>query len=524
MTNSQIPTTEKALVDLRKEFYANDTAIDQWEQTILSASETLLSNALKLKEETAADSLALNEEIASERRTIQEQIDVINGSKTSRDLELLSIKDSNKALQQQLWLLQDIQESDDRMNSFLDSMLSTEQLAINMADAIGVDLATSFEELIQLANQLYTDTDLLTEADLALLNINKELLENTEDLDNKLSELSSNISTLEGVFESLADVIDELRGNASGTDYTLSQYNKSMSEALALSRTLTNASTQDELDAYSKAVSDAIDKSSVLFEEGQYANSTDMKFAQLVAANQFESMQDATLDQIDYLKMIEENTSAQIDAIVGSIDALSINLINALGLNDEVATYTPSDSYVPSNNTDYSSALNPSGIGSQYINEVSESDKKSFVSQYADSIGLTAAQDIINASSIKMTDSGFIVDGYKHHTFISDGNTAYADGTALDWQRDDLLKNYTAFADGGIVTSPTLGLIGEAGYNEAIIPLKDPNDPLSMNALTDEVRKLREENTEMKQLMVKLVSDNSRQLSTQRATLDVLSA
>lgn len=30
-----------------------------------------------------------------------------------------------------------------------------------------------------------------------------------------------------------------------------------------------------------------------------------------------------------------------------------------------------------------------------------------------------------------------------------------------------------AFASGGVVTSPTLGLIGEAGYNEAVIPLKN---------------------------------------------------
>ena len=33
-----------------------------------------------------------------------------------------------------------------------------------------------------------------------------------------------------------------------------------------------------------------------------------------------------------------------------------------------------------------------------------------------------------------------------------------------------------AFANGGIVTGPTFGLIGEAGYSEAVIPLKNPND------------------------------------------------
>jgi phage-related minor tail protein len=31
----------------------------------------------------------------------------------------------------------------------------------------------------------------------------------------------------------------------------------------------------------------------------------------------------------------------------------------------------------------------------------------------------------------------------------------------------------TAFANGGMVTGPTLGLVGEGRYNEAIIPLPD---------------------------------------------------
>ena len=49
------------------------------------------------------------------------------------------------------------------------------------------------------------------------------------------------------------------------------------------------------------------------------------------------------------------------------------------------------------------------------------------------------------------------------------------------------------FAEGGIVTKPTLGLIGEAGYSEAVIPLKNPNDPLSTAELLVELKLLRKE-------------------------------
>ena len=42
-----------------------------------------------------------------------------------------------------------------------------------------------------------------------------------------------------------------------------------------------------------------------------------------------------------------------------------------------------------------------------------------------------------------------------------------------DWLEWSKKRGYKAFADGGIVTRPTRALIGEAGYDEAVIPLKD---------------------------------------------------
>ena len=40
---------------------------------------------------------------------------------------------------------------------------------------------------------------------------------------------------------------------------------------------------------------------------------------------------------------------------------------------------------------------------------------------------------------------------------------------AIGWGKS--LTGIRPFADGGIVTAPTLGLIGEKGYSEAVIPL-----------------------------------------------------
>ena len=46
-------------------------------------------------------------------------------------------------------------------------------------------------------------------------------------------------------------------------------------------------------------------------------------------------------------------------------------------------------------------------------------------------------------------------------------------GKKEDWLEWSKKRGYKAFADGGIVTRPTRALIGEAGYDEAVIPLKD---------------------------------------------------
>lgn len=76
------------------------------------------------------------------------------------------------------------------------------------------------------------------------------------------------------------------------------------------------------------------------------------------------------------------------------------------------------------------------------------------------------------------------------------------------------------FADGGIVTRPTNALIGEAGYPEAVIPLKNPNDPLNMQEVVDELKMIRKENEDMKLLMVKLTADNSKMLTLERANYE----
>ena len=135
------------------------------------------------------------------------------------------------------------------------------------------------------------------------------------ELDKFLQSTTSSISSLESAFSSLSTVVADLRGITGGTEYTLQSYYKSMSSSLSLSHS-------NNYDAFKNELDKTINLSSVLKDTNAFSTSNDQKFAQLVAANQFDSMKSTALTQIDYLKMIESNTRAQISGIIDVVNAL----------------------------------------------------------------------------------------------------------------------------------------------------------------------------------------------------------
>ena len=75
-------------------------------------------------------------------------------------------------------------------------------------------------------------------------------------------------------------------------------------------------------------------------------------------------------------------------------------------------------------------------------------------------------------------------------------------------------SSYHHFAEGGIVTGPTRALIGEAGYSEAVIPLKNPNDPLGQKEL---IEVLREELGELRREL-KMIRDSNKNIDRNTKT------
>lgn len=253
--------------------------------------------------------------------------------------------------------------STENIKSWYDSFKSQEQLASDLAQSIFQEelasmrgmsnfslsipkLVDSFAELDAMMIKMSSDKLGLTDLDLEFLNINKTIIEETLDsnkaiLDSTLSSITDSISSLDSIFKSLESTIDKLRGTAIGSSYSMQKYYDSMSKTLSLSGS-------DDIDSFQQSLNDTVSASSVLFDASNFATSNDQKFAQLVAANQFETLENSTLTQIDILKAIEYNTRSQLDSLTGgstSVPSFAVGTANIT--NDMIANVHRGEGIIP---------------------------------------------------------------------------------------------------------------------------------------------------------------------------------
>lgn len=205
------------------------------------------------------------------------------------------------------------------------------------------------------------------------------------------------------------------------------------------------------------------------------------------------------------------NPLSYLSSIFNSGDLTTINAIKSLGtLAPSTATQAVNDlrnSLTSQYNTNYNTAV--ANAGAIYNDIVSKLDgnvwwaKNRLGGAEMSSIAGLTSQEISIVSQYPEV-SGYL---YQDEWWNSLRNKILSEKASV---QNTISKQVVPFADGGIVTAPTLGMIGEAGYREAVIPLKNPNDPLSMNNVTSEL-------SSIKQLLIKLVADNSKMLTIDRA-------
>jgi len=225
----------------------------------------------------------------------------------------------------------------------------------------------------------------------------------------------------------------------------------------------------------------------------------DREFAQVVAANQFEALQVDTQTEIDYLKMIEENTRLQIE----ETKSLISNLSNEMLVRD-IYTRNELDKYqTDSSGYDYwTGKLNTGAISSTNIESAITSSASDVLASKKDLSTEQLIADIYATTLGKAVDD----DGYWANSGISDADLPAAiQAAAQTYAGYEDIPLYP-FADGGIVKGGqggVIGLIGEGKDDELITRIKNPSDPLGqkevINSLNNVIIQLQEQNTILKE-------------------------
>lgn len=443
-----------------------------------------------------------------------------------------------------------METSRNNITSFVNSFKTDTQITQSLFLDSGVKLAQNYEELQELLNTMASDTFGLTDEDLEMLEANKayldELTQQQEDaqkemlqsqvdslnaqktaMSESLSSITSDISSLNSILSSLGNIIDKLKGATIGSTYSLQNYYNNMRETLELS-------ASSDYEDYKSSLQSTITASSALFDSSNFSSQYDQKFAQAVSLNQFEGMEIQAETQIDYLRQIEENTRNQLAVLSSQISDASSAISNyqastptiVINMPEEVEEQeTASSKLVSKAFKDlYGIEVDTSLSGFKYwVDEldnnpsITENNLHGSIARGADDYGQIGSTTHNGAYIADATDkyinslylsiigrsaeqagldfwSNAFDNGVFNNSNIVEAITqgAYNSGWTPQTKDEWIKRNgFVPFADGGIVTGPVNALIGEAGYNEAVIPLKDSNDPLQTKELVKEIKELK---------------------------------
>lgn len=202
--------------------------------------------------------------------------------------------------------------SRENIKDFKDNFKSEDSLANDLASNLGLTLAKDFGELNNLFSQLSSDVLGLTDIETEFLEENKSYIERIneariEAFESELDAAKNNISTIESLINDLDSSSEKLKNEAyKGTTFGIDKFYASMNESL-------NLSTTNKYEDFAKSLEKTINYSSALLKSSNFTNENDMRFAQLVAANQFDSMEVSMESELGKLENTVKNLSDKIE-------------------------------------------------------------------------------------------------------------------------------------------------------------------------------------------------------------------
>lgn len=487
-----------------------------------------------------------------------------------RQNTLDTIDESNRSLQEEIWLYEDLDAAKQDAISNLKSEISAYE---SVADAISgtldemngvkilwsdivskmnsIDTAEDADEVFNMLNTYYSEQeDLLskqTEAEKESLNSKIETLQAEQDILNTFKDFYNDLRTedltenndtlgLKGLFTSTFDELKE--AVAAGID----------TGDLASETTSYASSYLDSLKNTSKSTAEYSFERSVLMNELRDYKGTgrtatlDTLNEQLDKLNETEDeiydltyLQEANIDELkwktnDMFSILDDKVATSLSAANSKLNDIEDLGEDYMGEGSVLATWLETINSSTVNLGTILAGLNfNSGSGNVVHTtsgggSITKEDNGTYTAVGEEGYIVNLPANLGAGTTVNVGAAG----GGEEYTIPEPAQTEHSGGfkdrygnvVNTEYVSDNVLADFidkgifTPFANGGIVTAPTLGLVGEAGYNEAVIPLKDPNDPLQMkgviaelNALRQEVSSLRADNN----TYLRDIEDNTRE-------------
>lgn len=260
-------------------------------------------------------------------------------------------------------------------------------------------------------------------------------------------------------FADLGDAVSHQKEFYEDTAATYEDYKLAMLKMAGEIDAITNHVTLDTLNESIKEIEDRIKKAQKeLAEKSDTLNQTGQDQLEMLE-QQRQALIDNSQKQLDHMTNLLGAGSPMVRYLKDVLERLMKPEIGADGKpkTPSIPNYTTPGNINTGVNTANGAVVKSEldkFINNTYLSVLGRSVEQSGLDYWRDQIekGRTAKQDLANA----LRSSARAITG-------SDNRADW-----IEWAKS---KGYKPFADGGIVTRPTRALIGEAGYDEAVIPL-----------------------------------------------------
>jgi len=296
-----------------KYYHPSRYGIVQESYQYIGLEDNIISLASNMEELDALYKILANDTdglIDSDLELLEANRKLIEGNKTLEKEWTDSFKSQSELVSEMAGDI--VTQKEGYFQSYFFGKMHTSTMIIDVA----ADVAQSMEDLQIVFQQLKDDTDGLTDADLEFLNANKALIESHDEL--VLSAANTAISLEDSIISTIDTINSTIDDSYLSSEAKLLRFNTAINDALSISNL-------DDRNALKLVLDDVNNYSSVLTDETNFENKTDMMFAQLSAKNKLDTIKIDSQNQLDHLNNLPQILK-ELESVKASNEAMALAL------------------------------------------------------------------------------------------------------------------------------------------------------------------------------------------------------